>query len=57
MAGFFLAGFVSTVIGLLLALRAMGVVQRSSPFFRYRIRLGGVLLFVGLIIMVLSIML
>jgi hypothetical protein len=57
MTDFFIVGFVFIVIGLLLILRAMGVVQRSSPFFRYRIRLGGVLVFVGLIITVLSIIL
>jgi hypothetical protein len=48
-------GFVLIVIGLILILRAMGIVNRSSPFFTYRIRIGGVLVFVGVIIMVLSI--
>ena len=56
--GFFpVVGFMLIVIGLILILRAMGVVNRSSPFFRYRIRIGGLLVFVGLIIMVLSIIL
>ena len=50
-------GFTLIVIGLILILRAMGVVNRSSPFFRYRIRIGGLLVFVGVIIMVLSIIL
>jgi hypothetical protein len=48
-------GFVLIVMGLILILRAMGIVDRSSPFFTYRIRIGGVLVFVGVIIMVLSI--
>jgi uncharacterized membrane protein len=48
-------GFVLSVIGLILILRAMGIVNRSSPFFTYRIRIGGVLVFVGVIIMVLGI--
>jgi len=51
------AGFMLMVIGLILILRAIGVVNRSSPFFRYRIRIGGLLFFVGLIMMVLSIIL
>jgi hypothetical protein len=56
--GFFPAvGFTLMVIGLILILRAMGVVNRSGPFFRYRIRIGGLLVFVGVIIMVLSIIL
>jgi len=56
--GFFpVVGFVLIIIGLILILRAMGIVNRSSPFFRYRIRIGGVLVFVGVIIMVLSIIL
>jgi len=56
--GFFpVVGFTLIVIGLILILRAMGVVNRSSPFFRYRIRIGGLLVFVGVIIMVLSIIL
>jgi len=56
--GFFpVVGFMLIVIGLILILRAMGVVNRSSPFFRYRIRIGGLLVFVGVIIMVLSIIL
>jgi uncharacterized membrane protein len=50
-------GFVLIVMGLLLILRAMGVVNRSSPFFRCRIRIGGLLVFVGVVIMVLSIIL
>jgi len=49
------AGFVLIVIGLILILRAIGIVNRSSPFFTYRIRIGGVLVFVGVIIMVLGI--
>jgi hypothetical protein len=58
MTGFFpVVGFALTVTGLILILRAMGVVNRSSPFFRYRIRIGGLLVFVGVIIMVLSIIL
>jgi hypothetical protein len=48
-------GFVLIVMGLILILRAMGIVDRSSPFFTYRIRIGEVLVFVGVIIMVLSI--
>jgi hypothetical protein len=48
-------GFVLIAMGLILILRAMGIVDRSSPFFTYRIRIGGVLVFVGVIIMVLSI--
>jgi hypothetical protein len=56
--GFFpVVGFALAVIGLILISRAMGVVNRSSPFFRYRIRIGGLLAFVGVIIMVLSIIL
>ena len=56
--GFFpVVGFMLIVIGLILTLRAIGVVNRSSPFFRYRIRIGGLLVFVGVIIMVLSIIL
>lgn len=56
--GFFpVVGFALTVTGLILILRAMGVVNRSSPFFRYRIRIGGLLVSVGVIIMVLSIIL
>jgi len=50
-------GFTLTVIGLILILRATGMVNRSSPFFTCRIRIGGFLLFVGVIIMVLSIIL
>jgi hypothetical protein len=50
-------GFTLIVVGLILILRAMGVVNRSSPFFRYRVRIGGLLVFVGVIIMVLSIIL
>jgi hypothetical protein len=58
MTGFFpVVGFALTVTGLILILRAMGVVNISSPFFRYRIRIGGLLVFVGVIIMVLSIIL
>ena len=52
---FRVVGFVLIVMGLILILRAMGIVDRSSPFFTYRIRVGGVLVFVGVIIMVLSI--
>jgi hypothetical protein len=48
-------GFVLIIIGLIEILRAMGIVNRSSPFFTYRMRIGAVLVFVGLIIMVLSI--
>jgi len=56
--GFFpVVGFTLIVIGLILTLRAIGVVNRSSPFFRYRIRIGGLSVFVGVIIMVLSIIL
>jgi hypothetical protein len=56
--GFFpVVGFTLIVTGLILTLRAIGVVNRSSPFFRYRIRIGGLLVFVGVIIMVLSIIL
>ena len=54
--GFFqVVGFTFVVIGLILILRAMGVISRSSPFFRYRMGIGGVLVFVGVIIMVLDI--
>ena len=56
--GFFsVIGFMLIVIGLILTLRATGVVDRSSPFFRYRIRIGGLLVCVGAIVMVLSIIL
>jgi hypothetical protein len=56
--GFFpVVGFMLIVIGLILMLRATGLVNRSSPFFTYRIRIGGFLLFVGVIVMVLSIIL
>jgi uncharacterized membrane protein len=58
MTGFFpVVGFMLIVIGLILILRAIGVVNRSSPFFRYRIRIGGLLVFVGVIMMVLGIVL
>jgi uncharacterized membrane protein len=50
-------GFMFIVMGLILILRAIGVVNRSSPFFRYRIRIGGLLVCVGVIMMVLSIIL
>jgi hypothetical protein len=56
--GFFpVVGFMLIAIGLILILRAIGLVNRSSPFFRYRTRIGGLLIFVGLIIMVLGIIL
>lgn len=56
--GFFpVLGFAFIVIGLFLILRAIGVVSRSSPFFRYRMRIGGFLVFVGVTIVVLSIIL
>jgi len=56
--GFFpVVGFMFIVIGLILILRAIGVVNRSSPFFRYRIRIGGLLVCVGVIMMVLSLIL
>jgi len=56
--GFFpVVGFALMVIGLILVLRAIGVVNRSSPFFKYRIRIGALLVSVGAIIMVLSIIL
>jgi hypothetical protein len=56
--GFFpVVGFMPIVIGLILILRAIGVVNRSSPFFRYPIRIGGLLVFVGIMIIVLSIIL
>jgi len=50
-------GFMLLVIGFILILRAIGVVNRSSPFFSYRIRIGELLIFVGTVIMVLSIIL
>jgi hypothetical protein len=50
-------GFALTLMGLFLILRAIGVVNRSSPFFTYPIRIGGLLVYVGVIIMVLSIIL
>ncbi len=54
--GFFpVVGFVLMLLGLILILRAIGVVNRSSPFFRFRIRVGGLLIFVGVIVIVLSI--
>jgi hypothetical protein len=56
--GFFpVVGFMLIVIGLILILRATGVVNRSGPFFRYRMRIGGLLVFVGVIIVVLGIIL
>jgi len=57
MTGFFpVVGFVLFVIGLIL-FRAIGMVNRKSPFAICRIRIGGFLLFVGVIVMVLSIIL
>jgi hypothetical protein len=57
-AGFFpVVGFMLIVMGSILMLRATGVVNRSSPFFRYRMRIGELLVSVGVIIMVLSIIL
>lgn len=50
-------GFALMLMGLLEILRATGVVNRSSPFFRYRTRVGGLLVYVGAIILVLSIVL
>ena len=47
-------GFALVIVGLILILRAMGVVNRSSPFFTYRIRIGGVLMFGGVIFIVVS---
>jgi uncharacterized membrane protein len=56
--GFFpVVGFMLIVIGLILILRATGVVNRSGPFFRYRMRIGGLLVFVGAINVVLGIIL
>jgi hypothetical protein len=56
--GFFpVAGFVLWVIGLIMILRAIGLVNRSSPFFIYGIRIGALLVFVGILMMVLSIIL
>jgi hypothetical protein len=56
--GFFpVVGFTLMIIGLILILRAMAVVNRISPFFRYRMRIGGLLVFVGVIIMVFSLIL
>jgi hypothetical protein len=56
--GFFpVVGFALTLMGLFIILRAIGVVNRSSPFFTYPIRIGGLLVYVGVIIMVLSIIL
>jgi len=58
LAGLFpVVGFMLIVAGLILILRATGVVNRSNPFFRYRIRIGELLVFVGVIMMVLSIIL
>ena len=57
MTGFFpVVGFLLFVIGLIL-FRATGLVNRKSPFVTYRIRIGGFLLFVGVIVMVLSVIL
>jgi hypothetical protein len=56
-SGFFpVVGFVLFVIGLIL-FRAHGMVNRKSPVAICRIRIGGFLLFVGIIVMVLSIIL
>ena len=56
--GFFpVVGFMFIVTGLILMLRAMGLVNRSSPFFKYRVRIGGLLFFVGAMIVVLNIIL
>jgi uncharacterized membrane protein len=54
---FHVVGVMLLVIGLLLLLRAMGLVNRNSPFFKYRVRIGGFLMFVGRIILVLSLIL
>jgi hypothetical protein len=56
--GFFpVSGFALIILGLLLMLRATGLVKRDSPFFRFHVRLGAVLVFAGGIILVLSIIL
>jgi len=56
MTGFFpVVGVMLTVMGLILLLRATGLVNRTSPLFRYRIRIGGLLVSVGVIIILLSI--
>jgi hypothetical protein len=52
---FLVVGFALVLVGLILILRAMGIVNRSSPFFTYRIRIGGVLIFVGDAVMVVSV--
>jgi hypothetical protein len=55
MTGFFpVVGFLLFVIGLIL-FRAIGMVNRKSPVAICRIRIGGFLLFVGVIVMVLSV--
>ena len=57
MTGFVpVVGLVLFVIGLIL-FRLHGMVNRKSPIVIYRIRIGGFLLFVGAIVMVLSIIL
>jgi hypothetical protein len=57
MTGVFpIVGFVLFVTGLIL-FRAHGMVNRKSPIAIYRIRIGGFLLFVGAIVIVLSIIL
>jgi hypothetical protein len=56
--GFFsVVGFALILIGLLLIARAIGIVNRNSPFFTYPIRIGGFLVILGLLIMVSSIIL
>jgi hypothetical protein len=54
---FQVVGLMLLVIGLLLPLRAMGLVNRNSPLFEYRIRIGGILVFLGGVILILSIVL
>lgn len=57
MTGFVpVVGFVLFVTGLIL-FRAHGLVNRKSPIAIWRIRIGGFLLFVGAILIVLSIIL
>ena len=50
-------GFGFVLLGLLLILRAMGLLKRDNPFFKYNFRLGGVLVLVGGIIMAVSLIL
>lgn len=50
-------GLVLFVIGLIFLLRASGLVNRSSPFFKYRLIIGFPLLIAGGSILILSLIL